>query len=317
MYCEPAQCGLDSLQAQLGSSEVITVTNHCTVWCPWDPFATPQTIARAAWYDVYAVPQVRIDGKYVEVGAGSCASAYDAYQAKVSQRLAETGGQSPIEISGGYEEREGSLYAYGVFRLVDPVALSDLRTTILVYEDSVYATGECFYDSLFNRVTRVIKDETIVLSGVGDEEVVGTCIPIDPSWNPARLRVVAYVQRTTADKEIYQAGFLPQEATAVAPPRLLPVTGIESAWPNPFRGAVEIALTLSPAAAVSPIRLEVFDASGRRVADVFEGVARAGRRTCVWDGRLPAGEAAGSGIYFARLATCEGQTFRKLIRLRP
>lgn len=297
---------------------MITVTNHRNWECIEEPFETPQTLARADWYGVYGIPDVRIDGKYSVIGAVGCPNAYQAYLARVTQRVAETGGLSPIEIAGEYDKSGGvSIQIVCTFRLVDPVALSDLRSTILVYEDGIYAEGEFFYGDTWNRVTRVIYDQPIVLSGVGDEAVVGAELPLDPAWNPEMLRVVAYVQRTTGDREIHQAAFLSEGVCAADPPRLALVTGIESASPNPFQGSVGIALSLSPAAAASPIRLEVFDASGRRVVGLFEGIAGTRRPTWSWDGRLSSGDVAGSGIYFARLATSEGHSYRKLIRLRP
>jgi hypothetical protein len=51
------------------------------------------------------------------------------------------------------------------------------------------------------------------------------------------------------------------------------------------------------------IRLAMYNAAGRLVADVFEGRADAGRMVLTWDGRDRRGERVASGVYFARLTS--------------
>ena len=78
--------------------------------------------------------------------------------------------------------------------------------------------------------------------------------------------------------------------------------------PNPFRASTAIRFAL-PAA--SHVRLEVFDALGRRVATLVDGPLEAGPHTRTWDG-----DAAGSGLYVVRLVA-DGQTFtRTMTRVR-
>lgn len=80
------------------------------------------------------------------------------------------------------------------------------------------------------------------------------------------------------------------------------------AWPNPFNPAVTLAIEL-PAA--GPLRLEILDALGRRVATLAEGEQPAGRREFVWK---PAG--LPSGVYLARAEFTGGATSARLVLLK-
>lgn len=166
-----------------------------------DNYAIPETEARADWYAVPGVPTVRIDGKSSVVGASSCNGAYSAYRSHVLQHLAENGGMSPIEITGSYLISGGNLIASAAFRLVDPAALTDLRATIVLYEDHV--------NGQWPHVTRAIHDQDITLSDVNDEEYIEAIIPLDPSWFEEELTFAAYVQTVTGNREIYQGYMIP------------------------------------------------------------------------------------------------------------
>ena len=50
-----------------------------------------------------------------------------------------------------------------------------------------------------------------------------------------------------------------------------------------------------------PVRVEVFDPAGRRIAKLFEGTVEAGRRRFLWDGRDHAGRTPGPGVYVCRI----------------
>jgi hypothetical protein len=68
--------------------------------------------------------------------------------------------------------------------------------------------------------------------------------------------------------------------------------------PNPANPRVEIELVLAQDQAV---RVAVFDAAGRRVADLFGGSLRSGRHRLAWDGLDRRGQAAPSGTYLVRV----------------
>ena len=48
--------------------------------------------------------------------------------------------------------------------------------------------------------------------------------------------------------------------------------------------------------------IEAWDASGRKVARVFDGSREAGPSSVAWDGRDDAGRALPRGLYFLRLS---------------
>jgi len=281
----------------------------------FDDLQTPGTLERATWYGVVSHPHVRFDGLESVVGATSCDAAEQSYRDKIEARIAATGGVSPVEIVGAYQIGDTEVSIEATFRLVDPVALTDLRATFLIYENNVFYC--CGYDGsdTWQLVTRKIYDENIALENVEDQVVVGANIPIDPEWNPAELHVVAYLQ-STSTKEIIQGVYFGGETADVdASADRLPGARIDSVQPNPFRPTTEIAFSLSGIAARGPVELTIVDLEGRRVASLLTGTVAPGTHRLRWDGATDRGTRAGSGVYFARLATIQGITSRKLLLL--
>jgi hypothetical protein len=88
-----------------------------------------------------------------------------------------------------------------------------------------------------------------------------------------------------------------------------PTARILGNYPNPFSRQTRIDLELDES---GPVKLELFDVAGRRVATLLSGNHDAGIRSLVWDaGRAP------SGIYFMRLRRGEVMVdIRKCILLR-
>ncbi len=83
------------------------------------------------------------------------------------------------------------------------------------------------------------------------------------------------------------------------------------ATPNPVRGATRIPFALPRATAV---RLAVYDATGRCVRTLIDGVVPAGEGSAEWDGRGASGHALAGGLYFYRLDVA-GQTLRGRLAL--
>lgn len=86
--------------------------------------------------------------------------------------------------------------------------------------------------------------------------------------------------------------------------------------PNPFGGSAAGATTLRftlPVAA--EVRLEVYDALGRRVTTLLEGRQAAGEGSVTWDGRDAAGRPVGAGLYFYRLGALGQRVTAKGLRL--
>lgn len=70
--------------------------------------------------------------------------------------------------------------------------------------------------------------------------------------------------------------------------------------PNPLRGVTRFAFDLPSEA---PVSLAVYDASGRRVAELASGRWPAGRHQVDWDVRRMLGGRPAAGLYFARFET--------------
>ena len=64
------------------------------------------------------------------------------------------------------------------------------------------------------------------------------------------------------------------------------------------------------------VRLEIFDAAGRRVRTLVEGWAQAGVHRATWDGRDDDGREAASGIYLYRLRSGAYEQSHKMVLMR-
>jgi hypothetical protein len=86
--------------------------------------------------------------------------------------------------------------------------------------------------------------------------------------------------------------------------------------PNPFGHGIRISYRIPGSAVGSPLRLEVFDVSGRRLRVLAEGHATEAGGVLHWDGRDGAGRELPGGIYFAVLRVRGERVREKLVRLR-
>jgi hypothetical protein len=117
--------------------------------------------------------------------------------------------------------------------------------------------------------------------------------------------------------ELLEFLVLPLDCTATPGPEVPwtepTASGLARIWPNPFVATTTIGYTLERA---GPVRLELFDVTGRRVRTLFAGALRAGRWTHEWNGTDLAGRPLPAGVYFLRLETAGSTTTRRVTRLR-
>jgi hypothetical protein len=99
---------------------------------------------------------------------------------------------------------------------------------------------------------------------------------------------------------------------AAEPPEVPMVFRLGQNQPNPFTRTTRIPFEL-PASV--PVRLEVFDLLGRRVATVANGVYPAGYHSATWDMRDGHGASARPGIYVYRIVAGSFREERKLALL--
>jgi hypothetical protein len=91
------------------------------------------------------------------------------------------------------------------------------------------------------------------------------------------------------------------------------VNGLRQNFPNPFAGETALSFTVG---ARSPVRLRIFDVTGRRVATLFDQAADPGRYDVRWEGQDDTGSFVSTGIYFCRLDVGSWTETRKMLRLR-
>ncbi|MDO9694310.1 MAG: FlgD immunoglobulin-like domain containing protein [Candidatus Latescibacteria bacterium] len=96
-------------------------------------------------------------------------------------------------------------------------------------------------------------------------------------------------------------------ATPIAAPVLAPIR------PNPFNASIAIDFVLPSA---SPVRLEIFDLTGRLVATVLDEPRTAGPQSASWNGRDARGAEIGSGVYVARLTACGGTVSQQMTMVK-
>lgn len=98
--------------------------------------------------------------------------------------------------------------------------------------------------------------------------------------------------------------------TPTPPPR---VNAFEANRPNPFLGGTTLAYAVASAA---PVRLRVFDVSGRLVSELVNATQAPGRYSVAWAGTGDDGAPLVNGIYFCRLEIGAWSQSQKLIKLR-
>ena len=120
-----------------------------------------------------------------------------------------------------------------------------------------------------------------------------------------------YKVSTTDHAGNESAAVSPGSTTAIDPPAAL-AFALKVPTPNPFGESTTIAFTLPRGARA---RLEVFDASGRRVRTLVNEWKAAGEHAVVWTGDDAAGQRVEAGVYFCRLEAGEFRATRRVTRM--
>ena len=92
-------------------------------------------------------------------------------------------------------------------------------------------------------------------------------------------------------------------------------TRLHGAWPNPtiHDTVIRFDLAIPQAAAAVPVRLDLFDVSGRCVRVLLEGELPPGAHHVAWDRRSELGSKVGSGVYFARFRAGSYQETARIV----
>jgi hypothetical protein len=106
-----------------------------------------------------------------------------------------------------------------------------------------------------------------------------------------------------------------QVAVPEIPPQTSPpaVNRLSPNAPNPFQHGTSLAFDV---AEPSPVRLRVFDVSGRQVSVLVNGPFSPGRYEVSWSGVDESGRPLASGVYFYRLEIGAWSQTRKMLKVR-
>lgn len=88
---------------------------------------------------------------------------------------------------------------------------------------------------------------------------------------------------------------------------------LASPRPNPSQGETRIEFAISQD---EHVRIEVFDAAGRRIVSLVDRIVSAGRHEVLWDGLTADGAIAPSGIYYSRLSAGGEAHQVKILKIR-
>jgi len=83
--------------------------------------------------------------------------------------------------------------------------------------------------------------------------------------------------------------------------------------PNPFSSSTRIGFVLARDARAV---IRAYDVEGRLVATLADGTYGAGAHSVDWDGKMPAGKRAATGIYFVRCSSPIGEDVRRVVIAR-
>jgi len=100
--------------------------------------------------------------------------------------------------------------------------------------------------------------------------------------------------------------------TALIPVPALPLSLYQN-YPNPFNPETRISYYLP---AGENVRLEVYDAAGRRISLLVDGYQNKGPHSVRWSAKTPEGRPLSSGIYFCRLTAGKENLSRKITLVR-
>jgi photosystem II stability/assembly factor-like uncharacterized protein len=144
-------------------------------------------------------------------------------------------------------------------------------------------------------------------------EMLGTGLPAVPVYdlklhNPTRTLVAG-----THGRSMHSFDLTTLSDLASVRPRGIEGTAGLSNYPNPFKDATIITLSLAKPADVV---LSIYDLAGRRVRSLEAGRLEEGMHDLRWDGRNDSGRRVAAGVYFVRLESEAGSTAHMLNLLR-
>lgn len=167
--------------------------------------------------------------------------------------------------------------------------LSIFPVGVLMYGLDASDTGDAWLAT--GAVARITPDPT---PSLGELAIGGFGQKLDVAWRPGTGT------STGVDDDVADRGL----------PR---VFALHAPVPNPFNPRTTFAFDLPREAQVD---VALFDARGRRVRTLAQGVREAGAHRVIWNGTDDQGHAVSSGVYFLRMEGAGQRFVRKAVLLR-
>lgn len=129
---------------------------------------------------------------------------------------------------------------------------------------------------------------------------------------------IDYTEKVAAGKTYrYQIGVVDRDGEFLSPIQTVKVRELGATLaqnePNPFNPSTTIRFTVAEKGNVS---LSIFDANGRLVRSLVNGVSEAGSQEITWDGRDSSNLPVSSGVYFYRLTAGKFNESKKMVLLK-
>jgi len=330
--CDAIEDSMDAIFTQLiADGKAAPLRPH--VWWPnaSDPmFLGDQAdvTARRSYYGFNGVPDFQIDGTIRQEGIfGS--PPYNAFYAQMRGYF-DTRYATPAAVSVTIQDlyRNDTTvfcnFTVSYDEAVEAVGASQNVYMAVTETNHNYIAGKEWY------IFRGFSEETgnagatINLANVGDSQSFSWTFRFDdpPSGggnpgseeNPNKLNVVIWVQKVApvwTGRAVLNSAYAPITlvATDVAGPAPVGRFELSQNVPNPFSTPTSISYSLDK---TSPVKLSVFDPSGRLVKELVNGAQPSGTHEAVWNGLDRNGKLVSSGIYYYRLEGATQSQTRKM-----
>ncbi len=337
--CDAIEDSMDAIFTQLiADGKAAPIRPH--VWWPsnTDPmFLGDQAdvTARRTYYGFNGVPDFQIDGTIRQegiFGSPPYAAFYAQMRSNFDARYATPAAIS-ITIQDVYRHDPDSTvycnFTVSYDEAVEAIGASQNVYMSVVETNHNYPTrgGKSWH------IFRGFSEETgsagalINLANVGDSQSFQWTFKYndppngnDPGSeeNATKLNVVIWVQKVAplwTGRAVLNSAYAPvvTATTDVAGPAPIGRFELSQNVPNPFNTPTSIRYSLDK---TSPVKLSVFDPSGRLVRELVNGSQPEGSHEAVWNGLDRSGKPVSSGIYYYRLEGATQTQTRKMTFIR-
>jgi len=112
---------------------------------------------------------------------------------------------------------------------------------------------------------------------------------------------------------MYIPGIVSNEEVDETPENVVFQTALRGAYPNPFNPMTRVRFSLDRA---QHVKLSVFDLTGKRIAELADGVFPGGEQSILWNGKDSTGRDMPSGNYMVQMETDQQMRSSKMTLLR-